>query len=147
VKTPGSYASDDILAIRVYNGYVYVASRTYGTQNPVKIWRNQIIADNLGAQELVLDFGATGEFSSRVVNDIAFSSDGVMFVATDGDDPILSFDISNQKMDIYYKGIVSPYCKRLAWGKANYLYLINGDATAGQTWTVYRLDMGIAGAP
>ncbi|MCI0553339.1 MAG: IPT/TIG domain-containing protein, partial [Anaerolineae bacterium] len=51
--TAGS-ANNDILAVRVYNGYVYVATKTTAT-GPATIWRHSIGAGGtLGAQEMVL---------------------------------------------------------------------------------------------
>lgn len=148
IKLAGSYATDEILAIRVYNGYVYVASRPNGTQTPAKIWRNQTIADSVGSQELVLDMGATA-FASDLVTDIAFSSAGTMFIGTASvADPILIVDPATSKVDNFYKGIVPPYCNGFTWSKTStYLYLISGNTAAAATWTVYRLDMGIPGAP
>jgi hypothetical protein len=148
MKLAGSYNTDEILAIRVSNGYVYVASRTFGTQNAAKIWRNLIVADSVGSQELVIDM-ATTSFGSDLVTDIAFSSAGTMFIGTaSANDPLLIVDPATSQVDNFYKGIVPGYCDGFTWSKSsNYLYAICGSTAAAVTWTVYRIDMGAVGAP
>ncbi|UCE05206.1 MAG: hypothetical protein JSW07_16525, partial [bacterium] len=144
----GFYATDEIFAIRVYNAYVYVVSRLYGSQDPVKIWRHPIEADgSVGSQELVLDWSTTGEFASRTIKSITISANGVMYIATDSPDPILIIDPKTMTVDFFYKNIVPAYCKHFCWGNETYLYMISGDTNFEQEWTVYRIDMGTTGAP
>jgi len=144
----GLYSSDEILTVRVFNNYVYVVSRKAGTQEAAKIWRHPIISPgSLGAKELFLDLSSFSEFASRTIKSITFSLEGKMFIATDSINPILIYDSSLNQIDYFYKGILPPYCKYFYWGNENYLYMIIGDATAGQEWTVYRVDMGSKGAP
>ena len=148
VTSAGAYASDEIFAVRVYNGYVYVASRTYGTLNPVKIYRHTIDASGtVGTQELYLDMTTAGDFASRTIKGIAFSSNGTMYLATDATDPILVVDPATLQVDIFYKSIVPPYCKYFYWGSKNRLFMISGDTVIGQEWTVYRVDLGSTSAP
>lgn len=145
VKFAGSYASDEILAIRVYNGYVYVASQPYGTQDPAIIWRNQILSDGVAARQEVLDMSAT-RFGAFPITGIAFSSTGTMVIATHSQHPLLIVDQSTGAVTDLYKGIVPPYSGGIAWSKhSTYLYMISGDTEAAQTWTVYRVDMGTTG--
>lgn len=145
VKLAGSYADDEILAVRVYNGYVYVASRPYGTQDPAIIWRNQILSDNVGPRQMVIDMGATA-FGDAPLTGMAFSSTGAMVIATNSQDPLLAADPATGAVTAFYKGILPPYCGGIAWSRhSTFLYLISGDTEAGQTWTVYRVDMGMTG--
>ncbi|HEX9935350.1 MAG TPA: IPT/TIG domain-containing protein [bacterium] len=147
VTSAGFYASDDIFAIHVYNDAVYVVSRKSNSEDPAKIWKHQIDANgNVGAQSLVLDMKTTGGFSSRLIRSMIFSSNGTLYLATDSVDPILVVDLATMQVDYFYKGIVPPYCKDFCWGSGNYIYMISGDAIAGQEWTVYRIDMGSTGA-
>lgn len=141
------YGSEEILAVKIYNGYVYVASRM-STTSPSVIWRNPITADStVGAREEVLDLGSTA-FASDPVTGIAFSSSGTMYISTASTDPILFVDPNSGKVDNFYKDIVPPYCYGIAWSKTtNYMYIISGNAIAPQTTcTVYRLDMGATGS-
>jgi hypothetical protein len=139
----GAYASDTILAVKVYNGYVYVASKSTTSSEPAKIWMNQLTSDStIGAQELVVDLNGT-PFASDPISAIAISASGVLFIATNSTDPLLWIDPSSGKLDNFYKGIVPSYCNGIAWSKASdYLYMITGNTAASQTWTVYRVDMG-----
>jgi len=151
VRTAGIYASDDILAVRVYGGYLFVASRvpTTGGQPPApgSIWKHQIDASgNVGPKELVLDMSATA-FASRTIAAITFSADGTMYIGTNSSDPILVFNPTTGTVDYFYKNILPPYCKNFYWGRGTYLYMLSGNVNPAQEWTVYRVDMGTAGAP
>jgi len=136
----GGYASEEILAIKIYNGYVYIASRR-SSSSPAIIWRNKIIADStVGTREEVLDMSTT-KFASDPITGIVFSSTGTMYLSTASTDPILV--VNNGSINNFYKGIVPPYTNAMAWSrKSNYMYIISGNTAASQTWTVFRLDMG-----
>jgi hypothetical protein len=151
VGQAGFYASDEILAIRVYSAYVFVASRvpTSGGQppTPASIWKHQIDGSgNVGPKELVLDMSGTA-FASRTITAITFSADGTMYIGTDSSDPILIGNPATGSVDYFYKSILPPYCKNFYWGRGTYLYMISGNANPAQEWTVYRVDMGTTGAP
>jgi hypothetical protein len=151
VKSAGYYASDEIIAVRVYNSYVYVASRVPSSggepPGPASIWRHQIDASgNVGAKELVLDMSGTA-FVSRTITAITFSADGTMYIATDSPDPILVANPVAGSVDYFYKSILPPYCKNFYWGRGTYLYMLSGNSNPAQEWTVYRVDFGAAGAP
>jgi hypothetical protein len=149
-RATGFYAANEILAVRVYNGYLYVAARVPGTPsapNPSSISRHQILdaLGNLGSKELMIDF-AGGEFASRTIRALTFSADGIMYIATDSPDPLLIFNPATSSVDYLYKGILPSYCKQFYWGTGNYLYMIRGDTALQQEWNVYRIDMGTNGA-
>jgi hypothetical protein len=151
-RAAGVYASDEILGVRVYNQYVYIAARVPAAAgappNPSSIWRHAIDASgNLGAKELVVDLGATAEFASRTVRAFTFSVDGTIYIATDSPTPLLIFNPATNRVDYLYKSIVPSYCKQFYWGTGNYLYMISGNATPAQAWTVFRIDTGKTGAP
>jgi hypothetical protein len=151
VKYAGYYASEEILAVRVYNPYVYVASRapSSGGQPPApgSIWKHRIVArDSVGSKELVIDLSGTA-FASRTIRAITFSADGTMYVGTDSSDPILIVNQATGSVDYFYKNILPPYCKNFYWGRGTYLYMLSGNSNPAQEWTVYRVDMGTAGAP
>lgn len=146
LKVASAYLTEEILAVRVSNGSVYVASRTAGTVDGAKIWKHPIVADSVGAQSLVVDLGASA-YASDLVTDLAFTSTGLMFIATaSASDPLLSFDPATSVIDNFYQGIVPPYCVALAKSTStHYLYLISGNTAAAQQWTVYRVDVGNTG--
>jgi hypothetical protein len=151
-RAMGFYASEEILAVRVYNGYVYVAARVPVTgtapPNPASIWRHQILdaIGNLGSRELVLDL-ASGEFASRTVRALTFSADGTIYIATDSPNPLLIVDPITRGVDYLYKGILPSNCKQFYWGTGTSLYMIRGDTSLGEEWTVFRVDAGKPGAP
>lgn len=150
VKSAGFYASDEILAVRVYNLYVYVASRASTTAGqppaPASIWKHQIDASgNVGTKEPVLELSGT-EFASRTISTLTFSANGTMYIGTDSPDPILIANPAAGSVDYFYKSILPPYCKNFCWGRGTYLYMISGNSVPAQEWTVYRVDIGTAGA-
>lgn len=134
----------EIIGVRVYNGYVYVATRTSAT-GPATIWRHTLDASgNLGPQEMVIDMETT-QFASSTISAIMFSANGTMYLATDSpEDPILIVDPTTKNVEILYKGILAPYCKQFCWGAGTYFYMISGDTNLGQVWTIFRVDAGIA---
>lgn len=141
VTETGFYGGEEILAVRSFENYLYVVSRE-GAQ-PAKIWKHQLQAGTLGAQELVFDMStADSVFSFRLIKSITFSSDGIMFIATDDNNPLLTFDPASAKVDFFYKEILPPYCKYFYWGYENYLYMIIGNDNPAENWTVYRVDLG-----
>ncbi|MGD0339547.1 MAG: hypothetical protein ABSB78_12260, partial [Bacteroidota bacterium] len=85
----------------------------------------------------------------RSIRGIAFSSNGNMFIGTDASaDPLLILDLNTKIVDYFYKGILPSYCRHLNWGSGNYLYMVRGNTSTAQKWTVYRVNMGATvGAP
>jgi len=153
VKRSGNYQTDVILDVRVYGDYVYVVD---STQNPTaakpskSIQRCKIDYTNhtVGATEMVIDWTTTGQYSSRSVTGITFSSGGKMYVATNSPDPILIVDPSTKDVSTLYKGIIPSYCKQFFWGNGTYLYMITGNtANPAADWTLYRVDTGFNGTP
>jgi hypothetical protein len=142
----GYYAGFDILAVRAYTNYVYVVAKNTAYVDTAKIFRHQIdTSGSLGAQELVLDMRTSGDLSLRTIKGISFSTAGIMHLATDAVNPIVTYNPANGNIDYLYKEILRPYCKSFYWGTGNFIYMINGDATAGEAWTVYRVNAGING--
>ena len=157
VAKEGEYIAEEILAVRVFNNYVYVASRP-NSAAPAIIYKHLIgTGATLGSRQLVLDMSTT-VFSSRSVKALSFSSSGTMFVITDAPNPILVFD--GTKLDYFYKEIISHsvnnstsywLAKQAYWGTTNNLYLIGNDSltatAAADRWNVLKIDMGTLGAP
>jgi len=140
---------DSIFSLKVYGEaniqYLYVAG---GSPAGHFIWRHPIdTGGTLGPQEVVTNLGS---FTSNVIRDFALSSDGKIFIATDGPNSFLINNPADGSSDYFYKNIVPPYAKFMCWGSENYLYMINGntnaDADLAETWTVYKVNMGTTGA-
>ena len=144
LRNDGYYATDTISSMRVFKGYVYVSTR-HG------IWRHSLSDTSLvGAPELVLDL-TQGMLASLPVKAISFSADGnKLYIGTDSQYPILVADATSlpiplSKVDIVYKGILPSYCKQFCFG--NYIYAIIGNAIPAVNWLVYKIDVGVTGAP
>lgn len=142
----GFYTDEDIIAVRRNSGSLYVAVLADST---AKIYRHSINGNgNLGAKELFLDFTTDPDLASTgPLSSIAFSSDGKMYVSVNSTNSMLVVDMATKQWDIFYKGILPPYCIQFSWGTMNYLYLICGNTDMGVDWKVYRVDVGATAAP
>jgi hypothetical protein len=151
VKKSGLYPTDDILAVRVFENNLYVAAKPIG--GVTKIFRHSIAAAGvLGTQQLVVALDSTTQYSQRTVKSITFASNGKMFIGTDAPNPLLIVDISSipsKNVDMFYKSVLPSSIKHMNWGRGNYLYMINADATANpaEDWNVYKVNIGSTGTP
>jgi hypothetical protein len=151
ITLEGSYTTEEIQSIRVFNGNVYVVSRPLGTQTPSKFWRHTITGPGqLGARELFFDMATSNTFASRSIRSISFSQNGTVFITTDAPDPILVLYPGTNTLDYFYKNIVPPNGKHSYWGRSTYLYTVTNDPTnadIGLRWNIARIDIGMPGAP
>ncbi|MCX6122885.1 MAG: hypothetical protein NTX44_14840 [Ignavibacteriales bacterium] len=143
-RDDGYYATDSVLSMRVFNGYVYAATRK-------AIYRHSITdSSKIGSPELVLDLTNTA-FGPIPLKAFSFSADGSkMYIGTNSQYSILIVDatstpISPNQVDILYKAILPPYCKQFCFGDK--LYMISGNVTPAVNWIVYKVDVGTSGAP
>jgi hypothetical protein len=140
-KTITDYNSENILSLRVYNGYVYVL-----TAHSV-IWRNQILnaTGSLGAKEKVLDLTETG-FPS-LPQKITFSASGLLYIASNDtlQRTIVTYDLNNGQLEPLYKGIIPNSPVRFVWGTGNLFYLLT--LTSDAKYDILRIDAGTTGAP
>jgi sugar lactone lactonase YvrE len=109
-------STDRIKAIRVYDGYVYVALAG-------GIWKNRINPDrSLAAPEKVFDW-TTGPTPTAALNDFTFAANGDLYVATDGPNPILVVHPDGSTAPLYPGYLDSPVVNFM-WGATNgYLYV------------------------
>jgi WD40 repeat protein len=141
----GGYASLEIVVIRAYKDFLYVVannSKPDATNPAVAVYRHAILDANgtLGERELILDWSTTGDYAASTINDIAFSENGTMYIATNNANPIFMLNSDNSQ-DILYKTILPTTAEKLAWGSSHYAYMIRG----GTNWEVIRIDMGTLG--
>jgi hypothetical protein len=138
-KTVSGYSSENVLAIRVYNNYVYILSIGGAT---VSLWRHQIL-DASGSlsipRELVVNFTSVGLSNARM---FTFSSDGIIYIETDGKDPIVMYNITKGNQEILYKGILPSVAKKLIWGTGSRLFM----AYTGTAKGIMRISAGVVGA-
>ncbi|MGH7596749.1 MAG: IPT/TIG domain-containing protein [bacterium] len=146
----GRFPAYDVRALRVFNGYVYVAALYLGTDPVIPksgIWRSQILsaAGNLGNEELVFDWANSGEFAGARFFALTFSQDGEIYVGTNHTDPILRIRTDGSS-EAVYKGLLKPDAAHLVWGNGDFLYMNRGSTVASNR-RVLRIDMGKKGAP
>ena len=119
------YPDTYIHAVRVYNGYLYVAGSYSGSDanHAVEgVWRNQIIAgaDSLGATELILDFAATNV--GKVIKSMVVSEDGEIYLGTTGDEGLYVIK-KNGSLAPLYPGVLGPEIYAMTWGNGDFLYV------------------------
>jgi hypothetical protein len=133
-----------IVALHVYNGYLYIAVNTGQDQF---IYKHVINADGtLGPQITVLTWSTT-KFSSYAIKNFALAADLTTLYIQTNDAIENLFVITSQGVASFYKGILPPYGVFLSWSRnSTYLYMISGNTTAAQEWNVYRVDMGAKSA-
>jgi hypothetical protein len=141
-RASGLYTTNEVLGLQIFDNYLYVVAKTgSGASAVTEIYKHAIGAEGaLGAAEFVLNW-TTSPFGSRTIRSFTFSAAGIMYIATDAADPIVSFDPATSEFDYFYKGIIPAYIRDFNWGTGNYLYLTTGK-TDVQDWIVYRVDMG-----
>jgi hypothetical protein len=147
VKGP-SYANYNILAVRVFQNYVYVLAA--GGANP-GIYRHQILGGTLGTQEQVLLWSATGDYATSKMKDLTFSAIGDMYIATDKSaDPILLVYYSTGTvtgMRPLYKNLITIAVGGITWTR-NILYdRVVPPVTSSAPPSIVAIDMGNYGAP
>ena len=138
-----------INAVRVYNGFLYIAADTL-TNDPAysfsRIYKLQLLGNgNLGDKIEVFNWANAGSHSESIINDITFSQDGYLYVATDYSNPILIIHPDGSTETIYEGLLASPLTK-ICWGNGNYLY-INWAGRTDEESGIYRIIMGKKGAP
>lgn len=155
----GNYQDFDIRAVRVFDGYVYVAAKYTGTEtlfspdtatviaepNDTGIWKNQILNDELNASEIVFNWADAGSFSQSEIKDITFSEEGDIYVSTDNSEPVLVIH-SIGTIEALYENLLTGPTNQLVWGNGNYLY-VNRYNTDEENSGVDRIIMGKKGAP
>jgi hypothetical protein len=138
-----SYDNYSIMAVRVFQNYVYVLA-VGGTTTGV--YRHQISGGTLGTQEQVLLWSTTGDYATSKVKDLTFSANGDMYIATDRSvDPILLVYYSTGTvtgMRPLYKNLITTAVGGLTWtGNILCERVMSSDPS------VVAIDMGNSGAP
>ena len=135
------YIDFEIMGIRVYNGYVYVAAFAEEGELPTGVYRHEIVTAGsaLGERELVCDLSSLGE--EPALSDMIISADGTIYVATEGEHPLYVVK-SEDTFYPFYKNMLVQTAVEVEWGAGNYMYQRLG----GDNYGLERLDMGGPGA-
>ncbi len=125
ITTVKEYPDVFVHAVRVYDGYLYVAG-TYSGDDASHVvegvWRNQIVdgAETLGETELVLDFGSI--FVGKQILSMGISEDGNIYLGTNADEGI--YVIKNDgSFGALYPGVLGPDIYAFTWGNEDFIYV------------------------
>jgi len=119
-----------VRAVRVYNNYLYVGGKRDSLE---KVWRFPIgSTGDLGPEEEYFNLSTLYGANSFGVTAITFSSDGDMYVGTDGPDGIVLVH-PGKTSEPLYPGIIKPVSSAFAWGKGADLFVSRTGTTAAQT--------------
>ncbi len=140
-RAVGQYQTTPINAVRVFNGYVYIATAGVAAG----VFRNQILSadGSLGNNEPVFDWSSAAGFSTFQISDITYAADGDLYIAAAAKDsnPILVVH-PNASTEVLYPGVLNFVVADFVWGNDEFLY-VNHDNDSG----VSRIAMGKLGAP
>lgn len=138
-----------ISALRVYNGYLYVAGKSATEE---AIYRYKINSNtSLGDREKYFDIGAAYGLQKVKVGGLAFSSDGDLIIGTDQSDAFILYRSGTASS--LYPGVISPYARSISWGTSKNMYYvrevteIGATGTATISYSLIRVDMQKLSAP
>ncbi len=101
-------------AIRVYNGAVYVGGKRDSLE---KVWKFPVVGtDSLDAEQEYFNLSSVYGASGSGVYALTFSSDGDLYVGTDGTEGIRLVH-PDKTSEAYYPGVIKGATVSLAWGK------------------------------
>jgi hypothetical protein len=149
VLTAATYESVNFKAVRVYDGYVYVAGKYSGTDPMIPaqaIWRNQITSadGDLGLNELYYDW-ATGPYSTSTITTLTFSSDGDAYIGSTGKEVIVILE-PDGTIEPLYPGVLLPESYYLTWGDGIFLYA-NRRSSVPEDKAILMINVLEEGAP
>jgi len=143
VEEWGVYTVGEVTAIRVFDGDLYVAG-VDTSSGTCKVWKNEILADTLGATIPVADWSTLPEAGSSKITCITFSADDEMYVGANKN--IALAKLEGGSFVGHYTEILTPPTKNMVWGGGEYLYMARlASSTAMQR--VIQVNMMEAGAP
>lgn len=132
-------------AIRVYNGYLYIAGKKDSEE---AIYRYKINSNlSLGAKEVYFNIGTTYGLNKVLVMSLAITEDGDLIVGTDQTNSFILVNSSGAASS-FYPGLLSPSARSMAWGTKKNLFYVREFIEAGASLhTLIRVDMQKASAP
>jgi len=135
-------------SVRVFNGFLYISGRDETTKE-AKIWRAEILGENLGDAEIVLDVNAATWLEEAIVLSITFSADGEMLLGTDHPNGIFVYREEDGSHEALYLGLIEDDIYSMSWDESHYLYAVRQfeDDEGESTSKILRIDMAKEGAP
>lgn len=128
-----------VISIRIFNDHLYAAA---SDDNGDAVWKFPIISsDSLGAATKYFDIEANYPSTSAFA--ITFSEDGVLYIGTDFENPIIAVnpDLTHEE---WYPGVLASPADKFVWGNGENLYYTIGETG---TRTIIKVNMGRSGAP
>lgn len=160
------YVDFEFVAIRVYDGYVYVAGKYVGDDATVSkegIWRSQIQYSDtsLSTKELVFDWESFVGESGPAIQSITFDEDGDIYIGArekyavdgsyEGGDAVTILNTSSMTTNVLYSSILFAPATHIVWGNSNYLYISrhtdNPQAENAPEKQIIRVALDKNGAP
>lgn len=149
-KITTAFAVDfTVTALRVYNGYVYVAGKKDGEE---AIYRYKINSEtSLGNKEKYFDIGAKYGLGKVNVGALAFSADGELVLGTDQANALIVVNSAGTATDLY-AGLISPSVRSIAWGTKKNMFYVRDYSETTSTGSqsinyLMRIDMQKLSAP
>ncbi|NQV42226.1 MAG: IPT/TIG domain-containing protein [Candidatus Marinimicrobia bacterium] len=142
-------------ALRVYDGYVYIAGTYEGTDGAVTviqgIWRHEILADDeLGSRELVYDWAGAEYSANQDIISMVVDADGLFYLGlSEGSGPaIITVDFATQAVETFYDAVLTAPATSLAWGNSNFIYCVRTmvASTDGLPTGSFRIAQSLTGA-
>ncbi len=145
--TVADYTDYLITGLRIYNGYVYVSAEYEGTDSTAVqqgIWKHQITDNvgNVGAAELVIDWGAMVGADGPKILSFTFDEDGEMYIGQDKDNAIYLLN----KGEYFYPEILTAPTTQITWGNGHYFYINRHDNSDGSLRAIIRVETTKMGA-
>jgi len=143
-------------ALRVYDGYVYVAGVYDGTDAAVTvlegIWRHEILSgDELGPRELVYDWADYSYSSTQNILSMLVNSEGLFYIGvSEGTGPaILTINFGTQTVEPFYNAVLQSPATSLTWGNSNYMYCVRTMAAPTEQVPTgsFRIAQSLTSAP
>lgn len=135
-------------SVRVFNGFLYISGRDETTKE-AKIWRAEVLGENLGDAEVVLDVTAATWLEEANVLCVTFSADGEMLLGTDHPNGIFIYREEDGSHEVLYPGLIEPNIYSMSWDDSHYLYAIRQfeNEDGENTSKILRIDMAKEGSP
>lgn len=139
---PVDYA---VSAMRVYNGYLYVAGKKDSEE---AIYRYKINSNkSLGTKEKYFDIGANYGLGKVQIGSMAFAENGDLILGTDLTDSF-NLVVSGGTATPIYPGLINPYARSMSWGTKKNLFYVREYSDAGAiVHSLVRVDMQKLTAP
>lgn len=118
----------DFVALRVYDGYVYLAGTFADIDTTQGIWRHKIMTgeDTLGTRELVYDWSDCSYSNKQNIQSLLVDENGLLYLGlSEANGPaIVTLDMNTSEVNPFYEPVLFAPASRMVWGTQNYIYCV-----------------------